>query len=375
MKIRRATRLVYLGLGGVCLLFFQNCSPISVQEQAEQASVDQANACMASSADACLFNKSPAGQMGRGVSIDTIGGFQFTAVTIDDLKTGSEFLENTDISVTTKDETKRLKRSEKYKFFYDPSVSKLEQVSAYYWMNKGRQRMTTVGYNPLDGKALTIIADSSFSGWVASKNEVHLQRDDRHFSAALDASVSLGLLIHASASIASTGGSDGATKASSCTDPHGYANPKGCCNDANGCTPAIVAGAGDYFAATFFPDFPAIGDGWQNDPAGVQVCGLARNPSTNSTLTAASAYAKCASRSAAGNVYAMGIVYASVWWEVRKKVSDKNDFDKFFLRHLRAISGDDDFLTIQTKLTNLDVNEFNGKYSALFTAEFDKRGL
>lgn len=375
MKIRRTTRLILVGLGGICLLFFQNCSPISVQEQAEQSSVDQTDACMASASDACIFNKSPAGQMGRSVNYDNIGGFQFNAVSIGDLKTGSDFLENVDVSVTTSDATKRLKRSEKYKFYYDAASAKLEQVSAYYWINKGRNRMVAAGYNPLDGQNLVVVADSTFSGWIPAKKEIHLQRDDRHFSAALDASVSLGLLTHAAASFASTGGSDGATKASTCTDSHGYANPKGCCNDANGCTPAIVAGAGDYFAAIFFPDIPAIGDGWQNDPRGVQVCGLSRNPATNATLTATTAYAKCASRSAAGNVYALGIVYASVWWEVRKKVSDKTDFDKFFLRHLRSITGDDDFLTIQTKLTNLDVNEFNGKYSSLFTAEFDKRGL
>lgn len=371
---RRA--LLLLPFGGM-LLFFQNCGQMKPIVSGDQSSFDQAADCMANgSVDACIFLKSPAGQNGRVVTIDTIGGFQHFGVKLTGLGDG-DYLENAEFSVLSVTEDTRLKRTQKYKHYYTPLNSYLEQVAAYYWINEGRTRMSTLGVNHISGKELKIIADSSFNGWVPSKNEIHLARSHSNFSAALDATVVLGLLTQAAAYHATLGTSDAAvsTKAVVCPDARKYPNPKGCCTDVTGCSPAIVSGAADYFAATFFSGSQLIGEGWKNDPAGLKVCGLARNPAAHASLTAPTAYTKCASRGSSGNVYAMGLVYASIWWEARKKATDKNDFDKLFLKHLSLITATDDFTTMRTKVLTLDTNEFSGRHGSNLSAQFDQRGL
>lgn len=376
MKIKISRLFAVAACLGVVGLGFQNCSRngFSVAPQPDAAVFASTSACMGGTTDACIFAKNAVAQSGTAMSANRIGGFQNLGVSLED-RDSSGYLQNSDLIVTT---SSTARATGNFRRYYDAGSSGLEQIIAYYQANQLRKWMIAKGSYAGANQGFKIIADSSFNGFVPSKKEIHLQRDGVKFPAALDASIVISLFAQAQIWAASGGASHTGTTTNTvtCTDSQSYSAPSSCCASASGCGSAIVSGASDYLASLMFlGGKTVIGDGWKNDPAGLSLCLTSRDPASQSALTASTAYGRCTSRAASGEIHVMGLVYASIWWEVRKSISNQSDFDKFFLRHLSQISGSDTFTTIKTKILNLDASEFASSYSALMTAEFARRGL
>ncbi len=81
-----------------------------------------------------------------------------------------------------------------------------------------------------------------------------------------------------------------------------------------------------------------------------------------------------------GEIHLMGRVYASVWWEIRKKAalvgaSEAKNIDKLFSEHLLTLASTDSFADALVKIKTLDTQLFAGKYSMDFQNEFARRGI
>lgn len=357
------------------LFLLSGCTRLNIQETSDASSFRAAEACMASSADACVFDKSAVEQAGGSLSAERLGGYQTLGVSLSGTD-GSGFLQNSDFSVITANTT-RVTSAKGFRHYYDPTGSYAEQAMAYYYLRSAVTWMTARGVFPAAGAGIQVVADSNFNGWVPGKNEIHLERNGTDFPAAFDASVILHLYAQAVISKASSAASHTnlSAKAGSCSDTKAFVSPLGCCTSALGCGPALVSGAADYFvAASFGAGRTRLGAGWKNSTAGLTVCGMSRDPAALLSVSAASAAARCGT-GATNHVNALGAVYASIWWKVRTQVSDTKDFDTFFLQHLALIDGADDFSTIKTKLLSLDASTFSSRYSSLLSAEFSRRGL
>jgi len=105
-----------------------------------------------------------------------------------------------------------------------------------------------------------------------------------------------------------------------------------------------------------------------------------RNPSLVARLRASEAYDACAGEGRAGQVFAMGSFYSSIWWSVRRVVTQANpgdlgDLDRLHAQLLARLDGADDFRTALEKLVLLDQQMFQSKFSALFQEEYLRRGL
>lgn len=376
MRIDRPKLFLPWVLLAVALPAYQNCAPNLKALQLNEAIFLSTEQCMTKTSGACLFKKNAVSTAGRSVSADNLGGYQSYAVDITDLD-GSGYLQNADFQILTTS-TERMPTAKGFRHYYDPNSSYTEQVMAYYYTNLVRRWMISRQVFKGENAGTKIIVDSSFNGWIASRNEIHLQRDGVRFPAAFDASLIVSLYAQSEIWRASGGASHGsiASKTITCLDSNSYSAPQLCCSSVNGCGPALVSGASDFLVAKFFESQGSVvGDGWKNDPAGQTLCGLTRDATQLSSLTASMAYNRCANRGAGGMSQAMGLVYASIWWDIRKQTTNAAAFEKFFLRHLELIRGDDDFATIKTKLLNLDSSDFQGAFTSLINSEFSKRGL
>jgi mono/diheme cytochrome c family protein len=83
---------------------------------------------------------------------------------------------------------------------------------------------------------------------------------------------------------------------------------------------------------------------------------------------------------ASGQHFTMGTLYASVWWEIRKRVIADNSalersYDELYMKHLALVRGADNFSTILNKIKTIDQAEYNSAFSAYFDAEYNRRGI
>jgi hypothetical protein len=373
MKINLFRNLIFVAL---LVATFQNCSKGLQSRTDEEASTFlQTQNCMNSQSDACLFNKNAVSQTGKAVTADRIGGYQLTATQVLG-RDNSGFLQNAHFSVLTS-QTERITSTQGFKHYYNTQSSALEQVMSYTHTQKLWQWLNDRGFTIMNNKGIKIYADAGTTTWVPSRNEIHLQRETQNFPAALDASLIMHLYAQAAIWHASAGQSQANLnlKAQACADQMGFMHPFGCCTSSLGCAPAIVSGAADVMTSFQFLSKPALGDGLKNDPKGLSVCGLARNPASNRQLTISAASQRCSGRGSTSQIHALGLVYASIWFEAREKAQNKYDFEKFFLKHLSLIRGDDDFLTLKSKILTLDTNEFSGYFGSIMNDEFTRRGL
>jgi hypothetical protein len=76
----------------------------------------------------------------------------------------------------------------------------------------------------------------------------------------------------------------------------------------------------------------------------------------------------------------MGTLYASMWWEVRKKAGttpgkSSRELDQLFMEHLAALQSNETFVTSLCKIAKIDKALFGNRYSQFFSDEYKKRGL
>lgn len=247
--------------------------------------------------------------------------------------------------------------------------SAFEQVNTYYWINRAAEYFDarSSGALPSKGKNIKVIVDDTVTGFDFAKNTIRLKSSEAG-SVAWSGDIAIHLFGVANLMHANPGGwtSLSAAKHSTCN-----AVDKGCCMAAIGCANAIRFGVGEYFAAAMFPDRTRIGEGLVNTGNPQIISGVARDLASLSTNSAAVTFT-----TASGYAQALGLIYASMWWEIRKSSGTQaNEIDRIFLEHLSILDGGDDFRTAMEKAKTVDARLFGGRHSSKFDTQTAARGI
>lgn len=376
-------------------LFLVNlsCQPFKTQGSKEQAGTSFETApfnfdvgfkvdpeCMKKSEfNACLILKNPlhhaAKSDGEDPESTDISSLQTVGV---NLKTKDGlFLQNDTVSVESANGQRAKADGDVWKFPADLNDANdfFGQVMAYFWLNY------SVGIAERDSgifwavnKNIRVLINDEFSGWSASGNTIHLQKAEGGKLPTHDAGLMVYYLGLANLHYATNGKIAELTNDQDHRSCGSVKKDRHCCKDADGCAMALSSGAADYFVAATFPQAPTLGEAWSNRLSGLQACGLSRDLNENKDLSVQQAYAACAGQSGEGYIYPMGTVYASIWWEVRKK-SKASEIDRLYQYHLKRLNAADDFLTAYEKILATDRELYSGKYKPLFQEEFARRGL
>ena len=108
---------------------------------------------------------------------------------------------------------------------------------------------------------------------------------------------------------------------------------------------------------------------WCNNPQ--IIAGVARDIASLSASTANTTFT-----TSSGHTQAMGLIYASIWWQVRAAAgTQSSEIDRIFLEHLSLIDGTDDFRTAIAKAKTVDARLFGGRHAAKFDSQLTARGL
>lgn len=377
----------FLALTIGCLFAFENCGkPFSVAllsaDWASQASV-QPN-CLDGTADACVFRKNVVSQSGQALRNNDLGDLsaeQTYAVQLNGWTT-NQSLSNGSFTVLAMGAQTPLSADPATQFRIagtSPAAqSALEQVMAFYWANQTAYQAAQLGPFAAGNKQILIMTDSSLQGWALRENQIHLKAAGaaNPLGMAFDAGTLIYYLGIANLDFATNGAIHSETQANHVSCQNAGTN---CCASASGCSRAIASGQADYLVALMFPDRPQVSDGWSNLPQGAAVCGqtgVTRDPSGVASLTASQAYSLCAGAGQSGNIYAMGLVYAAFWLDLRKAAgADASQVDRLYLEHLALLDGDDDFQTALAKITQLDQTLFSGSHAGLISGLGAARGF
>ena len=361
--------------------------------------------CMTNSNyDSCIFFKNPVAQQGKIFTPALTNTTDLSSIQIYGVNLGisGQTLDNNNISVCgDSDGTyKRFIKNNSWKISYVDSRTnrELEQVMAFYWINNqinmmkqwtgsfyaAEKKIQVFAYNPvaeelIDGKWKDAPLDNAH--WISDLNTIRMG------ASTANPAVTYGMAAEVYAHELGHGNLDYATSnasidASSCSDT------KGClCYDNKGCIGAIHEGQADYHAALMFGPGPT-GESIKNNMNGLDsTCTVSRTLSKNSNLSADTAYipnANCKYTSdntvRQGAIHDMGALYASMWWEVRKKAGvtsgkTNREVDQLFMEHLATLQSDDNFVTTLCKIADIDKNIFSSRYSQLFSDEYIRRGL
>ncbi|MCB0365042.1 MAG: hypothetical protein H6624_11770 [Bdellovibrionaceae bacterium] len=294
---------------------------------------------------------------------------------------GSGKLQNSSIEVVTLEGTAvDTTQLQNYKELgVDDSSNFLEQQMAYYWANRSIEYLSAwTGRLYVKDQGLKVIVDDRTHGWRPGTKSIHLRKSSLGKSMATNGGLVIHLLAQANLWLATGGEIDnlnGDSKHQACGT-----HEKGCCRNPTGCSRAVASGAADYMVAIMFPDDPGLGEFWSNSLDGVKSCSQSRNLKFMSTITATNAHQACSSSNQAGEVHALGSLYASIWWEVRKRAEEDRpgsgrEVDTLYMEHLSKLRGDDDFLSALNKIEQIDAEKFSSRYSSLFRSEYSKREL
>lgn len=326
------------------------------------------NCEISSDFDACIFLKSPTHQLGQIFSSSTeIASARHWGIKLTGLD-DSGFLKSNNVVIAST-EKPQIKVSE----------ASAEALMSYYWAERAFEfyNVQTEGLSNNSENRLKIIIDDNTAGFRSSTNSIHLSVSKDRLPMALDATVMLHYLGQANVFWASKGEIKNYNQDVSHRSCGG--DPKGCCTSKTGCSSAIVSGSADYFTASFFPDAPSISNAWSKNIEGQDVCGVPRSMTDAKSLLAPSAFEKCGD-DLTGQVHLLGLLYASIWWEVRNQIVELKTgevpyVDRLFFAHLKELRGHHNFTDALKIILSLDQNLYKGRFSHLFTTEFRRRGL
>lgn len=238
-------------------------------------------------------------------------------------------------------------------------------LNAYYWLNRAHEYLKT-GFKsyPSLGHEIKVYVDDAFEGWSWRNRSLHL---DSSKKSALSADVLLLLFGEAQVGFATEGEiyNPSPTLHNECSG-----DPVGCCKTSSGCSQALLRGSGDAFVSMLFEDALGVGEFHHQNISGQSVCGKARNPAEFKDVTFAQAFSMCTGKS--GSALAMGMVYASIWHEVRKSYDSKK-VDEVFLKHLYKLDGSDGYQTALTKIQATCSELGYSDLADLFATEFARR--
>lgn len=370
---------IAIGFSAAFMVFaFQNCGQFSVDvsKSASFASLGATSSagavlvpstdktdpnCAASGAyDACIYRQNPIVASGNAYY-----GVKLTSLS------GSGRLENATLSVRSIDGSQAVANPAVLKVAPSTNgASFFEQVNTYYWMNRAAEYFDarTNGALPAKGKGLKVIVDDTITGYEIATKTIRFKRTDAAGAIAWNGDLIVHMFGLANLMVANPSGWStlSASKHATCS-----AVDKGCCTAAVGCANAIRFGVGEYFAASLFPDHTRVGEAIVNTGNPQIIAGVARDVASLSSSTAAQVFS-----TSAGYAEAMGLVYASMWWQVRAAAgSDSGEIDRIFLEHLSLIDGTDDFASAISKAKTIDARLYGGRHAAQFDAQLTARGL
>lgn len=334
------------------------------------------SSCKTNSAyDACVFQQNPLSRGGGTLSADAATRQQqLSAQALYGVKltslAGNGKLENATFSVQSLSTPQVSTTALALKS--DPGTansSAFEQANVYYWINRAAEYFDarTNGALPAKGKAIKVLVDDTLTGYDSAKNTIRLKRSDTN-SVAWSGDLAVHLFGVANLMLANPSGwaALSATKHSTCN-----AMDKGCCTAAVGCGNAIRFGVGEYFAASLFPERTRIGEALANTGNPQIIGGVARDLASLSSSSATSTFT-----TATGYAQSLGLVYASMWFEIRKASgTQSNEIDRLFLEHLSLLDGNDDFRTAFAKVKTIDARLFSGRHSSKFDNQLTARGI
>jgi len=348
----------------------------------------------------CLFWKNPVAQNKAPLAAPITATSNLSALTthsvniMPDWYDSSGFLKNLSIDVyadTLANVASRVSTAgANFKFSYgnDPK-HQLSQVMAFYWLNMQIKYMTArVGNFFARDKNLRVFAWDNSAGardnayYATDANEMHMGIDSTTGNEnALGAEIILHEMGHANV--------DHATnrlinQLSSATHKFCVNATDGnvCCTGRLGCSFAMNEGQADYHSIIMFDSDPALGQHITNTINGLASCGISRNSVLNSAITADTVLGACGNNGFDvrfnGEVHVVGSLYASIWFELRKRAKLVNAaevvlLDKLFNEHLKIIRGNDTFSTIYDKIIAIDTSLFASRFATSITAEFRRR--
>ena len=329
--------------------------------------------------DACVIYKNPVAQkkspMTTEINASSIMSLQHYGVKITGLKPG-EGLKSDFVSVTGGDGV-LVDPAAGLKFSAVDDPSAFNQVMTYYWLNRmGEYIGARTGDYPAAGRSLQVIVDDTITGWSPKTSTIHIgQSEDRNL--AWSAEVAVHLMGVANLYYASNGAT---AKLNAKTHADCGLKGLGCCAAPIGCARAISSGVGDYFVAMMFPQNPTVGEALSNSSDGLVTCDLSRNIPDAKSRMPVDVFKACIPNLVPGEAATMGTIYASIWWEVRKAAMKENPddaraIDTIFMYHLGLLTGDDIFKSGIEKAKAVDDQLYSGRYSPLFDAELEARGL
>ncbi|MCB0365326.1 MAG: hypothetical protein H6624_03195 [Bdellovibrionaceae bacterium] len=334
--------------------------------------------------DSCLYFKNPVSQKGQPVAADEMAGLQLLAVQLKDLD-GSGYLKNDSFEVYSAQHGRAQAGDQSWRFRYGTTGAEgLPQVMAYYWAQTSLAEIENRlnGPSALAGKNLSIITEAGYTGFSVAESKIFLAQGSRQVdNAAWSADVLIHLLMEAHIYYSSAGAAydlTGDTNHQDCGPQDGPVFQLECCTSQNGCSRALTAGLADFWVARMFPDAPTLGESLSQNVNGLTHCGQSRHLEYMAGMTAAAAYGACDSVGYPGQVYTMGSLMASIWFEIWKEARAADsawEVEALFLESQKYITGQDDFVSFLGKIRQADGRMFNGKWSARFEAEFAKRGL
>ncbi len=277
----------------------------------------------------------------------------------------------------------------------------LSQVTSYYYSSLVNQFSQDQELS-LKGKGIYIITQAPVTGWSSQDNTIYLGKDtNSSYDSSLDASILLSLIGSANIHYASGGA---AYMGSSSQHRACRGEDEMCCINKNGCSKALTIGLSHFFAASFFPEAPTIGESYSNKLTGIEDCGISRDLNQSKDISVLETFHACSNAQGdsnnqgisgssnqnsnnqvsnsgdSGYIYPMATLYASIWWNVFKEISTQSpqkleDFRVFYLEHLKQLQGSFTFIDAFHAMEDLDSKNFNSQFTSYFRKEFIRRGL
>ena len=259
----------------------------------------------------------------------------------------------------------------------------LSQVTSYYYSSlaMGFSKSTELS---LAGKGLYIITQAPVTGWSSEDNTIYLgleneedtHRSDHQHDSGLDGGILLNLVSEANIYYTSKGAINKGleTKHRDCQN-----KKQMCCVDEKGCSKAMSMGLSMYFASYFFSLAPTVGESYNNSLTGVEDCGISRDLNASKDVLISEAFNACGENNE-GYVYPMATVYASIWWNVRHRLlrefpEEAENFQKFYLEHLKDLNGTLNFIDAYRLIGDLDSRDSGFQFTPYFREEFIRRGF
>ena len=363
------------------LVSFQNCKGVfqsidnSVSSKAPIVS-SKLNCIESNQSHACVIDKNSVYEKGQ---ISSREGPDYNGLSLKPVELSflddSGFLQNDTFRVLSYT-GQQVRTTDSLKFGYesDQGVA-LSQVTSYYYSSLARKFSQDAKLS-LVGKGLYIITQAPVTGWSIEDNTIYLGLDpETQHDSGLDGSLILSLVSEANIYYANLGAINTQMREKH-RDCRG--EKELCCIDDKGCSKAITIGLSLYFSSYFFQDTPTVGESYSNSLTGMEDCGISRNLNESKYVSISEAFNACGDNK--GLVYPMATVYASIWWNVFKKVLDTapeeaERFQVFYLKHLKGLRGNFDFIDTFNSMKELDSQDFESKFTPYFMTEFTRRGI